>query len=89
MEINQYIVRTYNGKVSWKKTAENLLEILENYQKNHEMGWKCPKCGKKLLGDRCESEIFCEDENCSFDKIVIEVMYTEFMDKYNIEELEG
>lgn len=71
MNVEAFIVKTNTGKISWKDTALKILKELNDFHelkmKATKTGYKCPLCESSLLENG--SEFYCENENCTFDKI--------------------
>jgi len=62
-KMDKYVVKTSNGQISWKKTAENLLESLQkqiefvSYERPSD--FKCPECGNQMAESIDEIHCSC------------------------------
>lgn len=86
MSMEEFIIKTPKGAISWKKTAENLLKRLEINNTPIETDMFCPYCESNGIENKIMelgSEFYCKNEKCSFDK-VLEDYLEAFTDKYNI-----
>lgn len=58
--------------VSYKRLYENLQNQIKESNEPVKSGFLCPKCSSEILHDN--SEFFCSNENCSFDKIFLDLI---------------
>jgi len=58
--------------VSYKTLYENLLNQIKESNEAVFTDYRCPKCESILVHNN--SEFFCSNENCNFDKIFLDLI---------------
>lgn len=72
-EMKNLLITNSKGNISWKQTAINIFTIFMNRTKYTESEYICPLCESILL--ESDSEFFCSNENCKFDKTFDELVF--------------
>jgi DNA-directed RNA polymerase subunit RPC12/RpoP len=59
-----------NCKIEFSELVRKI-EQLQTPSSTHQSGLACPNCGHQLIVQG--EEIYCEEENCKYDKILSEI----------------
>lgn len=73
MKIDDFKAETSNGGVSWKQTALNLFNALEETVHREwevDVDIRCPYCENKLLTNG--NEVYCSNEDCKYNPILLD-----------------